>query len=158
MPLDPKNTDYQEILDDVIKNGSLCFVGDVPEFIQEAADAKQFDNQVEQYIYSKARLEKYILSEGQQEVVTIRNIGPGYPDETTGEITYEKETIVVQPAIDPLPATVMITITNPEDPEGPVIEQEIKNPEIEKDEQEREEAQTVIDNTPDAVKEHVDNE
>ena len=40
IPLDPANTDYQRVLDDIIEQGADCFEGDIPAEIQNAADAK----------------------------------------------------------------------------------------------------------------------
>ena len=42
IPLDPANSDYQKILDDIIEQGASCFDGDIPAELQAAADAKQF--------------------------------------------------------------------------------------------------------------------
>ncbi len=41
VPLDPANSDYQKVLDDIIKDGADCFTGDIPTELQDAADAKQ---------------------------------------------------------------------------------------------------------------------
>jgi len=40
VPLDPANSDYQKVLDDIIEQGADCFEGDIPEELQAAADAK----------------------------------------------------------------------------------------------------------------------
>jgi len=40
IPLDPANSDYQKVLDDIIEQGADCFEGDIPEDLQAAADAK----------------------------------------------------------------------------------------------------------------------
>jgi len=40
IPLDPANSDYQRVLDDIIEQGADCFEGDIPEELQAAADAK----------------------------------------------------------------------------------------------------------------------
>jgi len=40
IPLDPANSDYQKVLDDIIEQGADCFDGDIPEELQTAADAK----------------------------------------------------------------------------------------------------------------------
>ena len=41
VPLDPANSDYQRVLDDIIEQGASCFDGDIPAELQAAADAKQ---------------------------------------------------------------------------------------------------------------------
>ena len=40
IPLDPANSDYQEVLDAIILEGADCFDGDIPADLQSAADAK----------------------------------------------------------------------------------------------------------------------
>jgi len=47
IPLDPANSDYQRVLDDIIEQGADCFTGDIPADLQAAADEKQFNRQVE---------------------------------------------------------------------------------------------------------------
>ena len=41
IPLDPTNSDYQAVLDDIIEQGADCFEGDIPQDILDAAEAKQ---------------------------------------------------------------------------------------------------------------------
>ena len=41
IPLDPANSDYQRVLDDILEQGADCFEGDIPAELQAAADAKQ---------------------------------------------------------------------------------------------------------------------
>ena len=67
IPLDPANRDYQRVLDDIIEQGADCFEGDIPTDLQDAADAKQFAQQVEAYKIAKARVAQYQLSVGVQE-------------------------------------------------------------------------------------------
>ena len=45
IPLDPANSDYQKVLDDIIEQGADCFEGDIPTELQTAADAKAADQQ-----------------------------------------------------------------------------------------------------------------
>ena len=45
IPLDPENSDYQRVLDDIIEQGADCFEGDIPTELQTAADAKAADQQ-----------------------------------------------------------------------------------------------------------------
>jgi hypothetical protein len=61
IPLDPANSDYQRVLDDIIEQGADCFEGDIPTDLQDAADAKQFAQQVEAYKIAKARVAQYQL-------------------------------------------------------------------------------------------------
>ena len=39
-PLDPANSDYQRVLNDIIEQGADCFEGDIPTDLQTAADTK----------------------------------------------------------------------------------------------------------------------
>ena len=64
IPIDPANSDYQRVLDDIIEQGADCFTGDIPTDLQTAADAKQFAQQVEAYKIAKARVAQYQLSVG----------------------------------------------------------------------------------------------
>ena len=41
IPLDPANSDYQRVLDDIIEQGADCFEGDIPQDLLDAAEAKQ---------------------------------------------------------------------------------------------------------------------
>ena len=44
IPLDPANSDYQRVLDDIIEQGADCFTGDVPQELLDAAEAKRLSN------------------------------------------------------------------------------------------------------------------
>jgi hypothetical protein len=79
-------------------------------------------------------------------------------NEETGEMEDVLEEVIVQTAIEPLEPTVEITVYDEEDPEAEPTTETVPNPLIVADDAERAEAQTVIDNTPEPVKEHVDNE
>jgi len=60
--------------------------------------------------------------------------------------------VVVQTAVEPLPATVEILVYNEEDPEAEPTVETVDNPEIIRDTEERVAAQSVVDATPDEVK------
>jgi len=123
-------------------------IGEVPAWVQEAADNWTFNKQLREYVAAVERLNHYILSEGRPEIsedVVVRT------EEVWNQRTEEFEevnvtdNVLIQSGIDPLPATV---IQN--DPEtGEEIA--IRNPLIVKDEEERAEAQAVIDATPQSV-------
>ena len=151
IPLDPANRDYQKILDDIIEQGADCFEGDVPTELQTAADAKLFGQQVTAYTTAKARVAQYQLSVGVPE--SSETIVTGQEMNTeTGEMQNITETIVI-PAIEPLEATVeVITQEMGEDP----VTTTVANPLIVKDNEERASAQSIIDATPQPVKDHVD--
>jgi len=146
IPLDPANSDYQRVLDDIIEQSASCFTGDIPTDLQTAADAKQFAQQVEAYKEAKARIAQYQLSAGDAE--STKTIVTG-KDSLLEDIT---ETITI-PAIPALDATIeVITHEIDKDP----VTSTVANPLIVKDNEERTAAQLVIDNTPQPVKDEVD--
>lgn len=150
IPLDPTNSDYQKVLDDIIEQGADCFTGDIPTELQTAADAKQFAQQVEAYKIAKARVAQYQLSVGVPESSETIVTGQEWNEEA-GEMQDVTETVVI-PAIPALEATV--EVTTQEMGEDPVTTT-VANPLIVKDDQERAAAQAVIDATPQPVKDHV---
>lgn len=158
IPLDPANRDYQECLDAIILEGADCFEGDIPEDLQTAADAKLFNTQATDYRTATARLEQYQLSVGRPEVTEMQPTGEQVWNEETMEMEDVLHEVIVQTAIEPLDPTVEITVYDEEDLEAEPTTETVPNPLIVADDAERAEAQTVIDNTPEPVKEHVDNE
>ena len=146
IPLDPANTDYQKILDDIIEQGNDCWEGSVPTIVQAAADAKEFAQQVEAYKTAKTRVAQYQLSVGVPESSETIVTGQEWNEET---LVWEDvtETIVI-PAIPALDATV--EETTQEMDEDPVTST-VANPLIVADDAERAAAQTIIDNTPQPV-------
>ena len=158
IPPASSNRHYQEILDFVITYGADCFDGDVPTSIQTDADAKLFNQQADEYRTATARVAQYQLSVGRSEVTEMQPTGEQVFNEETMEMEDVLEEVIVQTAIEPLEPTVEITVYDEEDPMAEPTTETVPNPLIVQDDAERAEAQTVIDNTPDAVKEHVDNE
>ena len=151
IPLDPANSDYQRVLDDIIEQGADCFTGDIPADLQAAADAKEFAQQVEAYKTAKARVAQYQLSVGVPESSETIVTGQEMNMET-GEWEDVTETFVI-PAIPALEATV--EVTTQEIGEDPVTTT-VANPLIVKDDEERAAAQAIINATPQPVKDHVD--
>jgi len=152
IPLDPANSDYQRVLDDIIEQGADCFEGDIPTDLQTAADAKQFAQQVEAYTVAKARVAQYQLSVGVPESSETIVTGQEMNMET-GEMQDVTETIVT-PAILALEATVEETTYDMETDTSSTAT--VANPVIVKDNEERAAAQAIIDATPVPVKTHVD--
>lgn len=148
IPLDPANSDYQKVLDDIIEQGADCFEGDIPADLQTAADAKLFNKQAEAYKTASARLEQYQLSVGVPESTETVVTGQEWNEETM-EMQDVTETVTI-PAIPPLDATVEVT-TYDIDTNTSTTET-IENPLITKDNAERAAAQAIIDSTPQAVK------
>jgi hypothetical protein len=157
IPLDPANSDYQKVLDDIIEQGADCFDGDIPTDLQTAADAKQFAQQVSAYVSATARIAQYILSVGREEVVESQPTGEQVYNEETFEMEDVMADVVVVTAMEPLEATVEVTVHG-DDPEAEPTVETVANPLIVADDAERAEAQAVIDATPTPVKEHVDAE
>ena len=152
IPFDPSNRDYQKVLDDIIEQGVDCFEGDIPEELQDAADAKQFAQQVEAYKIAKARVAQYQLSVGVPESTQTIVTGEAWNEEA-GEMQDVTETVVI-PAIPALEATVEVTTYDMETDTSST--ETVANPLIVKDDEERAAAQAVINATPGPVKAHVD--
>ena len=152
IPLDPANSDYQRVLDDIIEQGASCFTGDIPTELQTAADAKQFAQQVEAYKIAKARVAQYQLSVGVPESSETIVTGQAWNEET---LVWEDvtETFVI-PAIEALEATVEETTYDFDTDTSSTAT--VANPVIVKDNEERAAAQAIIDATPVPVKTHVD--
>lgn len=134
-------------------------VGEVPEWVQEAVDNWIFNKQLKEYTEAIERLSKYILSEGLPEITEEIVIGrepvldeDGFPtfDEDRNQI-YEdiKQTVITQQAIDPLEEYIEVTSFDIET--GEAITEEVRNPLIVKDEEERAAAQAIVDATPQEV-------
>jgi hypothetical protein len=152
IPIDPANRHYQIVLDDIIEQGADCFEGDIPAELQTAADAKQFAQQVEAYKVAKARVAQYQLSVGVPESTQTIVTGEAWNEEAM-EMQDVTETFVI-PAIEALEATVEVTTYDMETDTSTTAT--VANPLIVTDDAERADAQTIIDNTPQPVKDHVD--
>ena len=148
VPLDPANSDYQKVLDDIIKQGADCFDGDIPTDLQTAADAKQFTQQLESYTTATARLSQYVLSVGRAEVTESLPTGEQVWNEETYEMDDVMADVVTVTAIDPIEATVEQTTYNDE---GVATTATVANPLITNDEAERADAQAIVDATPQSV-------
>ena len=134
-------------------------IGDVPDWVQTAADNWTFNKQLREYVAVVERLEHYILSEGRPEiredvVVETKEVF----NEETGEFETVNvtENIVIQTAIEPLEATVEVTEYDEETMESTTTT--VRNPLIIKDEEERAAAQAVVDATPQSVIDAINNQ
>lgn len=155
IPFAEDNRDYQNCLDTILAEGSDCFEGDIPADLQSAADAKQFNQQKNDYVTAKARLAQYEVANGRAEVTEDVVVGQEWDEESEAFVDVT-ETVVTLKAIDPVEATVTVTVPNAEDPMLPSTEETIENPMITTDKAERASAQAVVDETPQAVKDAVD--
>lgn len=151
VPYAAGNHHYQLVLDWIGEGNAP--VGDISTALQTAIDTRLFTKQVQDYTEAKARIAKYQLSVGRsestEEIVVRQDLNTD-----TGVIDDITETITT-PAIDPLEATVEQTTI---DADGEATTTNVANPLIVADDAERAEAQTVIDSTPQPVKDHVDGE
>ena len=127
-------------------------VADVPAWVQEEADAKLFAQQLSAYKQAVARLEQYVLADGREEVREMQPTGEQVFNEETGEMEAVMAEVVTVTAIEPLEPTVERTVYS-DDPEAEPTVETIENPLITQDNLERAEAQAVVDDTPQAVKE-----
>lgn len=112
-----------------------------------------FNHQLAAYRAAQARLARYRLADGRPELTdeqqAVDEQGQPVFDETTGEPVME--TVVVQAAIDPLPAEIEQPVYDEATGEQTGTEM-VPNPEIVRDDAERAAAQAVIDGTPQEVK------
>ena len=115
----------------------------------EMRAVNQFNAQLEAYRIATARLARYPLAEGRAAI---------YADQPTGEFNEQGEPItqfaLVSESIGPLPATIEQPVYDPETGEQTGTET-VPNPLVEQDQQERTTAQSVIDSTPQEVKDYV---
>ena len=148
IPLTEDNRHYQLVLDAIIEHGSECWDGDIPTELQTAADAKLFAQQLMNYTQAMARLEHYIVADGREEVTEEYVTGQVF-DEETEEMVDVTETRIVLSAISPVEPTVTVLVDNRS--ESGTTTEVIENPLITRDNEQRAEAQAVVDSTPQAV-------
>ena len=105
-----------------------------------------FNWQLSEYRKAAARLAQYIVADGRSEVTEEQ--GTGTYDDDSNEVM---ETVVTVTAVDPVEATVTRTVYS-DDPDAEPTEETIENPLITSDVAERDAAQSVVDATPQPVK------
>jgi len=133
---------------------------DQDAYVTEHVDTYVFNKQLSAYTSAVARLAQYILADGREEVTEMRDTTEYVVDDEgmivlneNDEPTYVQEEVVTVSAIEPLEPTVEVTVYDEDDMEAEPTVKTIENPEITQDNLERAEAQAVVDNTPQAVKE-----
>jgi hypothetical protein len=133
-------------------------IGPVPDWVQEAADNWMFNKQLREYVTAVERLSQYILSEGRPEIredIVIET------KEVWNEETREMETVnitqnvITQTEIEPLEEFIEVIKVDAETMES--VTETVRNPLIVRDEEERTQAQEVIDNTPQTVIDAINN-
>ena len=123
--LDAWKADIKTIKDKYPKTQvGITSIAPIPDWVKTAL----FDKQKEKYIEAKARLEQYELSVGKKGVVKTERV---WDASTNSYVDMD----VIGYIIDPLPIWV----------DG------VRNPLVVQDEEQRKEAQKIIDNTPQAV-------
>ena len=151
VPHNTANRHYQEILDEIINGNTSIFGDSVPEELQTDADEKLFNKQYREYDMAVERLSQYQVALGVEEVREMQSTGEQVFNEKTGEMEDVMHEVVVVEAIEPVDATVEVAVYDESNPEAEPTIQTIENPLITKDNQERTEAQSVVDSTPQAV-------
>ena len=148
VPYAAGNQHYQLVLDWIGEGNAP--VGDISAALQTAVDTRLFTKQVQDYTEAKARIAKYQLSvgvpESTEEIIIRQDLNTD-----TGAIDDITETTTI-PAIAALEATVEQTTI---DAGGVATTTNVANPLIVTDNAERADAQTIIDNTPQSVKDQV---
>lgn len=127
-------------------------IGEVPTWVQTAADNWMFNKQLREYIAAIERLSQYILSEGRPELredIIIETKEVWNKETREMETVNITQNVITQTAIEPLKEFIEVTTFDPETMES-VIET-VRNPAIVRDEQEREVATAVVDAAPQEV-------
>jgi len=123
----------------------------VPAEILTAAADKLFASQLASYNQAVIRLAKYVVSVGRVELTEMQATGEQVFNEETMEMDDVMAEVIIQSAIEAVEPTVEVT-TYSDDPESEPTVSTITNPLITTDVAEREEAQAVVDATPQPVK------
>ena len=75
-----------------------------------------FNWQLQEYRKAVSRLDKYVLADGRTEVTEMQPTGEQVYNEEIGEMDDVLQLVVVQTAVEPLPATVEIKVYDEENP------------------------------------------
>ena len=103
-----------------------------------------FNWQLQEYRKATARLDQYVLADGRPELTEMQPTGEQVYNEDTGEMEDVLHEVVVQTAVEPLPATVDVLVYDEDDPEAEPTVETVDNPEIIRDTEERAAAQSVV--------------
>jgi hypothetical protein len=108
-----------------------------------------FDYQLKKYTEAMIRLDAYIVADGQEEVIESIASDQRVWNPETKEWEDVMIDVVTRQAVDPVSPT--ITVMSSENPGDEPTEQTIENPAITKDNDERADAQAIVDATPQSV-------
>jgi hypothetical protein len=129
-----------------IKGGTT--VDEVPAWVEIEVAKVLFAEQLSAYTVAVARLSNYILADGRVEVTEMMPTGQFVVDEETQESNEVLKEMVTVTTIEPLEPTVEVTTFDDSDPTAEPTIETVPNPEIVKDNLERDEAQAIVDSTP----------
>ena len=129
--------------------GSIT-IGDVPQVLLDAAADKLFAEQLSDYTTAIARLARYIVADGREEVIESQATGERIWNEETLEMEDVVVDMVTVTAIEPVDATIT-QLAYSDDVDADPTEETIENPLITQDNAERAAAQAVVDATPQPV-------
>ena len=110
-----------------------------------------FNHQLKAYNEAVARLEKYILLDGQEELREMQPTGEQVFNEESGEMEDVLQEVVVKQEIEPVEEFVEVVVYG-DDPESEPTTEQQRNPVVVQDEAEREQAQAIVDGTSEEVK------
>jgi hypothetical protein len=133
-------------------------IADIPDWVEVEVAKVLFSEQLQAYTAAVARLEKYVLSDGREEVTEMQYTTEYELDDnhmiilTDDKPTYKQEEVIVVSSVDPLEPTIKITVYSEEDIDAEPTIKIIENPLITQDNLERLDAQAVVDVTPPEVK------
>ena len=137
----------------VISNPKVALVqADEDTYVATQVATNLFNKQKAAYIVAVARLAQYVLSEGRAEVTEMRDTGQQTFNESIRGWQDTQEVVRLLSPISPLDATVEQTTYSDD---GTPTVSTVTNPLIVTDVAERADAQTVVDNTPQPVKDSV---
>ena len=137
-----------------IRKDDGAFSGFMTSFSADHAvnlENNTFNNQLIAYKNAVARLEKYVLLDGQAEVSEMQATGEKAFNKETGKREDVLQEVVVKREIEPVDEFVEVAVYS-DDPDAEPTLESVHNPVVVQDELEREQAQDTIDSTPEAVK------
>jgi hypothetical protein len=154
--VDAWKADIQAIKDATPK--VLPVQADQDAYVTAHVDTYTFNKQLAAYKTAVIRLDKYVLSVGQAEVTEMQDslvVAVDADDmpvlDSDGNTTYVQESVIITAFIEALDATVEQTTYSDDEPPVATVST-VTNPLIVTDVAERAAAQTVVDNTPQPVK------
>lgn len=137
-----------------IRKDDGVFSGFMTDFSADHAvnvENNTFNHQLVAYKNAVARLEKHVLLDGQEELREMQPTGEQVFNEESGEMEDVLQEVVVKREIEPVEEFVEVVVYG-DDPESEPTTEQQRNPVVVQDEAEREQAQAIIDSTPQAVK------